>query len=143
MTLSNIRRHLRLVILLSVVVAIAISYYFIIPIYRLSTIENHYSQAVKFESSSWKEAASKRDSGNVRARMVDDLVKSHQLIGKSRSDLISLLGEPNNPAPFKSAGWNMVYWLGQENSLFPIDSVWLVFRIDDDGKVVAFDKITD
>jgi hypothetical protein len=64
-----------------------------------------------------------------RHRIADWLVLSDRLIGHSREDIVTLLGEPPPTEYFKE--WDMVYLLGAERSFISIDSEWLVLRLDD------------
>jgi len=68
--------------------------------------------------------------------MVDDLLRTHDLRGWGRSQVVSLLGEPDQ------TNWDtdgqLVYHLGPERGLFRIDSEWLVVTVGDDGKVTKY-----
>ena len=64
-----------------------------------------------------------------RHRIADWLVLSDRLIGHSREDAVTLLGEPPPTEYFKE--WDMVYLLGAERGFISIDSEWLVLRLDD------------
>jgi hypothetical protein len=64
-----------------------------------------------------------------RHRIADWLVLSDRLIGHSREDIVTLLGEPPPTEYFKE--WDMVYLLGAERGFISIDSEWLVLRLDD------------
>jgi len=68
-----------------------------------------------------------------RHRMADRLVGQRQLIGLSRAEVISMLGEPTVTARFRD--YDLVYVLGNERSWVSIDSEWLVMRLDGAGKV--------
>lgn len=68
--------------------------------------------------------------------MVDDLLRSNILRGKTRADVIALLGDPTQTD--KWTDWDLVYWLGPERSyIAAIDSEWLVVRLADDRVVEA------
>ena len=73
--------------------------------------------------------------------MADWLVKQRSLIGKSRAEVTSMLGEPPPTDYFKD--WNIVYNLGAERNLFSIDSEWLVLRTDTQGTVTQAAIIND
>jgi hypothetical protein len=64
-----------------------------------------------------------------RHRIADWLILSDRLIGHSREDVVTLLGEPPPTEYFKE--WDMVYLLGAERGFISIDSEWLVLRLDD------------
>jgi hypothetical protein len=69
----------------------------------------------------------------TRHRMADGLLESGRLIGKSRAEIVNLLGEPPPTNYFDE--FELVYELGQERGLFGIDSEWLVMRIGATGTV--------
>lgn len=69
----------------------------------------------------------------LRHRMADWLVSSKQLIGKSRKEVVAMLGEPPSTNYFN--GWSMVYNLGAERGYISIDSEWLLLRIGETGLV--------
>ena len=66
--------------------------------------------------------------------MADRLIARRELLGKTRGDVVELLGEPTPTGHF--ADWDMVYWLGPERGFISIDSEWLVLRLAEDGRVV-------
>jgi len=68
-----------------------------------------------------------------RHRIADWLVISNRLNGRTRTDVVSLLGEPPPTEYFKD--WDMVYMLGAERGFISIDSEWLVLRMDSRGIV--------
>jgi hypothetical protein len=70
----------------------------------------------------------------VRLAMADRLIALRTLIGKTRADVVELLGEPPPTGYF--ADWNLVYWLGPERGFISIDSEWLVLRFGAEGRVV-------
>jgi hypothetical protein len=68
-----------------------------------------------------------------RHRMADWLIRERQLIGKSRAELISLLGEPTATSHFRD--YDLVYILGNERGWISIDSEWLLIKLDGAGRV--------
>ena len=68
-----------------------------------------------------------------RHRMADWLIRERQLIGKSRAELISLLGEPTATSHFRD--YDLVYILGNERGWISIDSEWLLINLDGAGRV--------
>ena len=64
-----------------------------------------------FESSAWKNNPAVFSLESVRLRMADDFLDTHNLVGMSRDEVVSLLGEPDQTEYFKS--YEMVYMLGQ------------------------------
>ncbi len=68
-------------------------------------------------------------SSGKRNQMVDEILRTRMLIGKSRTEVVALLGEP--PATDYFSEWDLVYVLGPERELMSIDSEWLVLRLKD------------
>src|SRR5688572_23107227 len=66
---------------------------------------------------------------SVRLRMADSFLADERPIGKSREQIVSLLGEPNDTPYF--AECDMVYYLGPERGPMGIDSEWLVLKLKD------------
>jgi hypothetical protein len=66
----------------------------------------------------------------TRLGMADRLVAQGTLLGKTRVEIVELLGEPPPTEYFRN--WDLVYWLGPERGFISIDSEWLVFRFTDD-----------
>src|ERR1035441_7804754 len=58
-----------------------------------------------------------------RIKMYRDLLKQQLLIGKTREEIIALLGQPENYS-FRSP-WNFNYWLGLQRGPMKMDSAWL------------------
>ena len=67
--------------------------------------------------------------------MVDSLLDRRVLNGKTRAEIVELLGEPDEARAF--TGYDMVWWLGPERGFISIDSEWL--WIDLDENEVAID----
>jgi hypothetical protein len=64
--------------------------------------------------------------------MADRLVASEVLLGKTRAELVAMLGKPTETGYFGEA--DMVYWLGPERGFFSIDSEWLTITLGPGGK---------
>jgi hypothetical protein len=77
----------------------------------------------------------------TRGCLVDDLLRSHELRGRSRSEVVALLGEPPKTDYFRE--YDLVYWLGPERGFISIDSEWLVMRLDSLGRVSEYRLVTD
>lgn len=93
----------------------------------------------QFESSVWKSTVpGTRD--ETRLFMVDDLLATHTLVGRSRADIVNLLGEPDSTPYFRH--YDMVYYLGRERRAFGIDSEWLVLKLSA-GRVSEARLVTD
>lgn len=65
-----------------------------------------------------------------RVNMVDDMLGKHDLIGRSKEQVIELLGNKTENAYFKESN-NLVYYMGDERGLISIDSEWLVITFAD------------
>jgi len=98
-----------------------------------------YASRTPFDSVRWK-AENRRGAEGTRVRMVDDLLRRHQLVGMQRAQLEQLLGVPPSTPYFSE--YDYVYWLGPERGAFSIDSEWLVVRCQE-GVVVSADVVTD
>jgi hypothetical protein len=94
-----------------------------------------------FDSVSWKTSLATPSSNPIRLKMVDDLLRKHPLIGKSRVEVEKLIGIPPPTEYFRS--YDLVYWLGPERSFFGIDSEWLGVRFDSNQRVVEATLLRD
>jgi hypothetical protein len=95
-----------------------------------------------FDKRIWLEAErSKSSSEAPRLRMADGLIGSRVLLGKSQSELETMLGPPTATNKFREYG--LVYWLGAERGLMSIDSEWLVVRFDKANKAFEASIISD
>lgn len=82
--------------------------------------------------------------GNMSERvyMVDDLITTYDLKGKTKSEVMTLLGPPTDTEYFKNDK-NIVYYLGNERGIISIDSEWLVIDFDNRDKVKDYVVRTD
>jgi hypothetical protein len=95
-----------------------------------------------FVPSWWAAGAENRgDPLKRRHRIADGFVLTGHLLGKSREELITLLGAPPKTDYFSD--WEMVYWLGAERGFMSIDSEWLVIRLNASGKAVEARIVRD
>lgn len=78
---------------------------------------------------------------NTRARMADGLKIGGGLAGKTRAEVVALLGEP--PPTTYFAEYDLVYLLGDSRELMSLDSEWLVARLGADGRVTEVRVIED
>jgi hypothetical protein len=95
----------------------------------------------KFTPALWQDPKASQFPRAIRGCLVDDLMAHTPLRGRSRADIVALLGEPPTADYFKE--YDLVYWLGPERGLMSIDSEWLVMRLDPLGRVADFRLITD
>jgi hypothetical protein len=84
---------------------------------------------------------------NVRIKMVDDLMNRNVLNGKSRRDVVGLLGEPDGDPSVRPRfpDWQMHYYLGPSRGtvLFKVlDYDYLVLRLDEQGNVITVGIVT-
>ncbi|WLR55434.1 hypothetical protein LC048_24780 [Mesobacillus subterraneus] len=77
-----------------------------------------------------------------RVDMVDSLLSEVNLKGKTKAEIIELLGEQEKDVYFKEPN-NLVYYLGAERGFISIDSEWLVIWFDDKGKMTNYEVKTD
>ena len=84
-----------------------------------------------FDSVAWQAHAQVQQ--GVRLKMADRLVAWRTLQGKTRQQVVDLLGKPSDEGYFRN--WDLVYWLGNEGGFISIDSEWLVVRLGKDDRV--------
>ncbi|RRN74255.1 hypothetical protein EI200_02840 [Peribacillus simplex] len=77
-----------------------------------------------------------------RVYLVDDFLNEHELIGKTKEEVITLLGSPTETEYFKEKD-DVVYYLGAERGIISIDSEWLVIWFDGNEQAVKFELRTD
>lgn len=84
-----------------------------------------------FDAATWNDQT-QVESG-VRLSMAHRLLADGVLVGRTRAEVVAMLGEP--PATGCFSEWDLVYWLGLERGFIRIDSEWLVARLGSDGRV--------
>jgi hypothetical protein len=94
-----------------------------------------------FNAVAWRDSSQVYSDAAVRGCIVDDLLVRHPMVGRRRTDVVILLGEPKPTPYFKN--YDLVYWLGPERGLMSIDSEWLVMRLDSIGRVKEVRLVTD
>lgn len=103
------------------------------------------SYASHFDRPTWlnEEATTPVTEGiTSRQKMLADAVS--RLPGLNRRELESVLGPSLQTEYFQSSGRDLIYYLGpQRDSLFPIDSEWLLIWIDESGKFERFAIVSD
>jgi hypothetical protein len=95
----------------------------------------------KFERSVWLDSAATYGKLQLRGCMVDDLRRRHSFRGRTRAEVVALLGEPRPTGYFDE--YDLVYWLGPERSAVAMDSEWLAIRLDKVGRVTEHQLVTD
>ena len=107
----------------------------ILVVVGLSTLAAvHYwkTRPLPFDRAVWNSEAEGIDDFR-RHRMADWLLKKQRLLGKSRAEIISMLGDPTETSHFPE--YDLVYVLGHERGWMSIDSEWLLMKLDGSGKV--------
>jgi hypothetical protein len=84
-----------------------------------------------FDAQTW--LADAREDSGVRQQMADRLIAHRVLIGKTRSEVIEMLGEPPPTTYFNDSA--LAYRLGAERGFISIDSEWLVLQLGPGGRV--------
>jgi hypothetical protein len=71
---------------------------------------------IEFDSEMWQEATPIGNSRTVRSRMVEDLLRHHNLVGRPRDEVVSILGPPDTGATLAEASNAdaIVYYIGKE-----------------------------
>lgn len=86
----------------------------------------------KFDVERWAKDEDKR------VLMIDNLLEEHQLVGKTRNEIVELLGK--GEIPEGSTHNEVRYYLGASlHSFFPIDIETLLISFDENDKVVKYD----
>jgi hypothetical protein len=88
------------------------------------------SRDLPFDSAGWH-AVQQRDSW--RLRMAHRLVKKKTLLGKTASEVVSMLGEPSDAPWFQFSNWDLTFDLFA--CTFTFDSLALAVRLDEQGLV--------
>ena len=88
-----------------------------------------------FDRARW-DATRDLQSDTTRHRMADWLVQSKQLVGKSRSEIVALLGPPEEWVLWPEL-WDTNYYLGPCRHMVGIDTEFLVLKFDERGMLTA------
>lgn len=94
-----------------------------------------------FHSETWKNVAGNKTS-NDRLAMVNDLLGQGLLHGRSRNQVIELLGTAEPESYFTSYGYQMMYTLGEGRGLLPGPN-YLAIKFDDGDRVAGMDVMQD
>jgi hypothetical protein len=84
---------------------------------------------ISFDSEKWREA-SPSDVKGLRIRMMDDLVSSKRLIGKSRLEVEQQLGDPESTTPNEIPDTDLLFRVGPDIH-FGFDTVCLHLKMDE------------
>jgi len=118
--------------LIALVLAVGIS--------TLAAIHHWKTRPLPFDRAVWNAEAEDVEDFR-RHRMADSLVQERRLLGKSRAEVISMLGEPTATSHFRE--YDLVYVLGNERGWMSIDSEWLLLKLDIAGRVSAAEIARD
>jgi outer membrane protein assembly factor BamE (lipoprotein component of BamABCDE complex) len=106
----------------------------------LAAIHYWNTRPLPFDRAVW--IAEAEELGDFRRhRMADSLVQQRRLIGMSRADVLSMLGEPTATSHFRR--YDLVYWLGDERGWMSVDSEWLVMKLDEGGRASSAEIARD
>jgi hypothetical protein len=104
------------------------------------------SNLLSFDSKTWISDDGKNLDDRLmtsRQKMLKCTVETN-VLNQTREQVISALGHPSETNYFKSSGRDLIYYLGPErDSLFGIDSEWLLIWFDKDGKVSKYQIAVD
>lgn len=109
--------------------------FFLLPIGACAVVDvqrGRYPEA--FDAARWRDTADEEFISNgftTHQRMARDLADSKALIGKSREDVIALLGEPHGQIAQNA----LEYEIGSETGFISIDFEILGILLDDRGRV--------
>ncbi|AVQ98036.1 hypothetical protein OBCHQ24_02935 [Oceanobacillus iheyensis] len=79
---------------------------------------------------------------NIKDRrfMFEDFTEEYKLLGMSKEQVQSLLGNPNRFGENESS---FIYYMGNSSNLIPIDNTLLKIIFDKNNKIVEYDVLTD
>lgn len=99
----------------------------------------HFGRGRGFDPVAWQDPV--RVKQGVRLEMADRLVARGTLRGRTRQQVIQMLGKPSDEGYFRD--WPLVYWIGPERGFMSIDSEWLVLRLGPDDRVIECRIVRD
>jgi hypothetical protein len=95
---------------------------------------------IRFDAARWA-TADPDDPRHTRSRIADWMLENGTLSGKTREEVVSLLGKPLPPGSFRD--YEFAYNLGRERSLASVDNEMLVIRFDSKGRVSEASIVRD
>lgn len=118
--------------------AFAVAAVFVLPaignrIVDAIVLRGYLPVRMPFDSAVWRSTEATYSIESIRLRMVDDLLKTHPLVGLTRAEVESLIGPADDTEYFSN--FDMVYFLGPERHPFAVDSEWLLISLDSNGRV--------
>lgn len=130
----------RIILGVSLAAAVLLAGFLVFVISVVIMLSGDGIDPLPFDAAAWQNNPATFSHDSMRLRMVDDLLASHPLVGRTRSQVVALLGEPDD------VGWrnpDMVYQLGLERGPFAIDSEWLQLHLDKSDVVLDARLMTD
>lgn len=118
-------RSRRIVLLVIATLVFAISVWAVV---------SYHTSHRRFDRAEWMSADVTQ---RVRVEMIDDLNHRRLLIGKTRAEVLALLGPPTD----ELADWDLAWYLGPSGG-YGIDPEWLALRLDDSGRVIRYKVVT-
>ena len=93
-----------------------------------------------FISSKWQDSILVHSDLPIRIGMIEDFITHYKPYQKSKEEILNLLRKPDNSEDLKE--WDLVYWLGKEQSLISSNSQWFVIKLDSNNFVSKFQIVT-
>ena len=94
-----------------------------------------------FDPAAWRASTPPdRAADDARLYMVEDLITSRALMGRTRAEVLALLGPARPTRYFRH--YQLVYWVGPERRFLARDGLdyrWLAIHFDFDGRVSEVD----
>ncbi len=116
-----------------------------IAIYSHYYIKWEESHDIAFDMLRWHDGSrtivNQHPEARHRISMYRDFINHQPWQGKTREQLEQWLGPPDN-FPFYE-GWDFNYWLGPQRGPVKVDSAWLCFKFDADGKAIDAQMLQD
>lgn len=84
-----------------------------------------------FDRAAWQDQVRTAEGG--RGAMAERLIARNELKGRTRAEVIDMLGEPTRTDKLRN--WSMVYYLGAGLPQPGVESDWLALLIDGSGLV--------
>lgn len=91
------------------------------------------------DAAQWKADVAGND--GARHEMAPRMVAWNSLVGLPRAEVVEMLGDPSRTGA--SQGDDLKYRVGNERSLFALDSEWLLVRFGTDDRVREARLVTD
>ena len=105
-----------------------------------------FESEIPFDSKKWESGSANGTFGNgvepYRHRMVNDLFKKHPMVGKTKSEIYKILGEPTNSTD--NTKYINYYWLTEEygTDIDPIAGKDIVITYDESEIVSKAEVLT-